>query len=222
MAARNFASSSRSSLDLDVAPALLVVVLALALAACASPQLPVPEAIVSPDVVPELAEGEGLLLVHVDTDQKIEGILANRMPLVGPLERGRYAWMIRVPAGRVAWSRIELPARPISPGEEPWCPRRRSVRIDPRNDLYGVAESEFEFEVKPGVINYAGELIVRAEYGRCGMVARAVVRNRNHSAMALRSVARTHAAIVEAFPVHSAGTKGDGYRYEVSDDSETM
>ena len=62
-----------------------------------------------------------------------------------------------------------------------------------------------------GAINYPGELMLHAEYGRCGEVRTVRIRNRNHSAMALRSLSKSHGPILEHFPLRYGGRSGDGF-----------
>jgi hypothetical protein len=188
--------------------ALLPFVAAVAFA-CASPAPP-PE-IVMPGSGPDTSGDAGILVLHVDTNVPLSGLEANRRLIRGELAKGRYVWLVHLPAGRYAWTEVAFAANPKLGNVPSWCPRNRIVRFDPLTDLHGVERSEYEFDVEAGTINYPGELILRADYGICGMVGRARIRNRNHSAMALQSLMKTHAAIVDGLPIRYAGSSGDEF-----------
>jgi hypothetical protein len=162
-------------------------------------------------VVP-LAEDEGLLVVHVDSDAPLELLAAGDVAVVEDLAKGRYVWIVRLKSGRYAWTQIAFAPGEITPEVARRCIRDRVARINPLRDLYGVDRTEFEFDVKPGMLNYAGELILRVDYhSYCKVAYRMTIRNRNHSAMALRSLLATHPAYLEALPIRHAGRSGDGF-----------
>ena len=167
---------------------------------------------VAVDAVATLADDEGLLVVHVDTNARLERLVAGDVAIAEELAAGRYAWLVRLKAGRYAWTEIAFAAEPVSRDVRRMCRRDRVARVNPLFDLYGVERSEFQFDVEAGAINYAGELLLKAEYHRiCRAAHRIWIRNRNHSAMALRSLLKTHPVHLDALPIRYAGRSGDGF-----------
>lgn len=175
---------------------------------CASPP---PAEVVAPGSILALPENVGIVVIHVDTNAPLIGLDANGKPIAGELAAGRYAWLVRLPAGEYAWTDIAFAADPKAKSTPSWCPPRRVVRFNPLTDLQGVENSEYEFDVEAGAINYPGELILRAEYNICGTVVGVNIRNRNHSAMAVQSLMKTHTSIVDDLPIRYAGSSGDEF-----------
>jgi hypothetical protein len=142
----------------------------------------------------ELAPNQALLIIHIDTDIALENLFLNHRSVAKALGKGRHIWMTRVAEGRYRWKRIEI-------GKDP---RDRSkYLLDP--------DEELSFEVKAGKINYPGELMIRS-----GTLSRwgegdLIVRNRNHSAMAVRELRDSYDSILRSFPLHYAGFSGDGF-----------
>jgi hypothetical protein len=168
--------------------------------------------IAAADSVVPLAADEGFLVVHVDTNAPLERLSAGNVAIVDGLGKGRYVWLVRMKAGRYAWTEIAFAAEPISGNAQRVCRRDRVARVNPLSDLSGVERSEFEFDVEPGALNYAGELILNAEYHYlCRGAYRLWIRNRNHSAMALNSLMETHPAYLDALSIRYAGRSGDGF-----------
>ena len=168
--------------------------------------------IVPGDVPPHLEGEDALLVVHVDSDASIASLEAGGKLVAADLKTGRFIWLVRIPAGRYSWTEVgiapRVPEKPTVRG----CPRNRVAGIDPRRDLVGVRDAEFEFEVEKGKINYPGELILRVQYEPfCNMAQWLTLRNRNHSAMALQALTKTHAAVLDALPIRYAGASGDGF-----------
>jgi len=100
---------------------------------------------VKPGDLPELRAGEGLVLVAVDSDLAVTSLAVRNEDRVftgGKLTdigKGYTAGLYVMPAGKYRWDRLDLA----------WV--RWSLRDNP----------EFVFEVKPGQISYAGDLIFR-------------------------------------------------------------
>ncbi len=103
----------------------------------------------------------------------VEQVLFDIGPVASALPKGQHLWILRLPARRYAWYRIDL-------GSQAGVDEEYLVSHDGLSD-----ENEFEFDVLPGIINYPGELIIRTDafFRSSGKVW---VRNRNHSAMAIR------------------------------------
>jgi len=100
---------------------------------------------VNPGDVPELRPGEGLVLVAVDSDLAVTSLTVSsedkaftggKLQDIAP---GHTAGLYVMPAGKYRWDRLNLA----------WV--RWSLRDEP----------EFAFEVKPGQISYAGDLVFR-------------------------------------------------------------
>ncbi len=142
----------------------------------------------------ELAPNEALLIIHIDTDIALEKLVLNNRPVAQSLGKGRHVWMVRVPEGSYRWKRIES-GNPL------------------RNRLKYMLESDEElgFEVEAGKINYPGELAIRSGTMSRWGVGTLIVRNRNHSAMAVRELRGSYDSILRSFPLHYAGLSGDGF-----------
>ena len=181
-----------------------LVFAALALAACASPR-PIP--VVLPDRPLSLAENEGLLIVQIDTNSNVQRISAGARVISENLPKGQHIWIASLPAGRYAWSEVRIE----------FVGLRNSYRP---GQFKGLNEHEFEFDVVAGQINYPGELVIRTDpdsyhfevyRGRSGYYWDISIRNRNHSAMAIRSLLKSHSTLLDGYAVRYAGSSGDGF-----------
>jgi acetyl esterase/lipase len=127
-------------------PRILWLLLAIALSFVLPAQAVIRK--IDPGAVPKLAADEALLLIVVDTETDLEkvSIARNGVNLdvrsMRSLDKGRTAQLFAVPVGRYRWSSVGLR---ISSG----------LRVDFRSD------EEYEFDVKPGRINYPGDLLHR-------------------------------------------------------------
>ncbi|MBY0401358.1 hypothetical protein K2X89_13750, partial [Myxococcota bacterium] len=115
------------------------------------------------------------------------------------LQAGEYLWLVRAKAGRYRWSEIRLAAQTI--GSD-------TMRLEAVSET---KEEEFLFEVEAGKINYPGHLVIEPSDSRWGIAAGVDVRNRNHSAMAIRKLLRSHRELLSAHPIHYAGSGIDGF-----------
>lgn len=143
---------------------------------------------------PQLGAGEGLLILHVDSDVPIADLQLNRGSAARSVARGHHVWLVRAPAGSYRWTILRLGSEAGSAG---------FLRLE-RDD-------EFVFQVLPGSINYPGALIVRAHPTARSASGAVRVRNRNHAAMAVRTLRERHAALLEAYPLVYGGASGDGF-----------
>ena len=177
---------------------------ALVLAACASPR-PIP--VVLPDLPLSLAEDEGLLIVQIDTNSSVARISAGASVISENLPKGRHIWIASLPAGRYAWSEVRIEFAGLRNSYRPGQFKRLN-------------EHEFEFDVVAGQINYPGELVIRTDpdsfqfdvyRGHAGYFWDISIRNRNHSAMAIRSLLKSHARLLDDYAVRYAGSSGDGF-----------
>jgi hypothetical protein len=142
----------------------------------------------------ELTPGEALLIIHIDTEVALESLVLNSRPIAWSLGKGRHIWMIRVREGRYRWKRIEIRND---------RPRRLKYQLE--------RDEELGFEVKAGKINYPGELSIRPGSPSRWSGETLIVRNRNHSAMAVRELRGAYDALLRSFPLHYAGASGDGF-----------
>ncbi len=65
--------------------------------------------------------------------------------------------------------------------------------------------------MEAGKINYPGELVIRKSSLSSWRNQILIVRNRNHSAMAVRDLKGSYDALLSALPLHYAGSSGDGF-----------
>ncbi len=142
----------------------------------------------------ELAPNEALLIVHIDTEVALERLVLNNRSVARSLAEGRHVWMVRVPVGSYSWKRIEI-------GKQ--LRYREKYRLE--------SDEEMSFEVEAGKINYPGELVVRRSPQSSWRNRILIVRNRNHSAMVVRDLKGSHDALLSSFPLHYAGSSGDGF-----------
>lgn len=121
---------------------------------------------VDPGEIPQLASGEGLVLVAVDTSFELERVALNKDGKVfgegtmTQLKPGRTFQLYVAPVGDYAWKRITL----LTTAWGRW-----SVSLQDSEEL--------RFRVEPGRITYPGDLLVRAtEWGstQVSMVNRAL------------------------------------------------
>jgi hypothetical protein len=166
---------------------VIVPGLAIFLGACAAPSP------IDPKDPIELSGREGLLIVDIDSEVPIRLLRTNSIGLAD-IEQGRHVWMVRIKAGHYRWRALELE---VGGGGRPW--------------RYEIADDEsFRFSVEPGVINYPGQLIIRRRRGLARVWPPALLfRTTNHSGMALRTLGRTHANILQEYSLVHSGPGGD-------------
>lgn len=163
--------------------------------ACAKPA---PVRVV-PGADERLAADEGFVIIAVDTDVGIADLRLDKFSIAGNLQPDRHLWIVKMKAGRYRWRSVRLVAHRA--GE-------KEIRPEAINVLN---EREFDFEVEPGYVNYPGEIIVRLNVPQYGIEMGVSVRNRNHSAMAIRRLEKTDAALLGKHPLRYAGMSGDGF-----------
>lgn len=181
-----------------------LVVFLLVLGACAVPT-PRPPIAASPPA--PLAASRGYVVVHVDTNTVVDKLYAGRELISQALPAGQHIWLIDLPAGRHAWTGVRITFK-------------EHVKTYRPEQFGGLNEREFEFDVVEGRINYPGELVIRTDpksyrftvrRGRAGWFWNLSIRNRNHSAMAIRRLAKTFGDLFASHPIRYAGTSGDGF-----------
>ena len=156
--------------------------------------------IVEPGTPVELREDEGLLIVHVDTDVHLKRISIRSGTVATELPEGDHLWIVRARAGNSGWRRVDF-------GKE--VGRRAYIFVEQWD---GLNENEFKFDIKAGRINYPGALIVRSKKSEPGWPRGWIsVRNRNHSAMAIRRLLKEHPVLLESLPIRFGGSSGDEF-----------
>jgi len=173
----------------------LTTMLACLLGACAG----APPAIVVPGAFDPLEPGVGFLVVQIDSDLGVERIQAGGIVMAQDLHAGRHIWLVRMKEGPYRWTDVRLVAA-----------QSRDATIRPEA-ITVKNEREFVFEVEAGQLNYPGEIVIRMRDPDRGIAAGVTVRNRNHSAMALRKLMKTHSELVAAHPARYAGWSGDEF-----------
>ena len=169
--------------------AVSVAILALG-SSCAGPAVQP----LGPSASPLLGADEGLLILHVDSNVPIADLQLNRGSAAKSVARGHHVWLVRASAGSYRWTTLRLGSDAGS---------AQSLRLE--------HDDEFAFQVLPGKINYPGALIVRAHPTARSAAGAIRVRNRNHAAMAVRTLRDRHAALIEEYPLVYAGTSGDSF-----------
>jgi dienelactone hydrolase len=174
----------------DPRPILLAAIL-LGSSACAmAPLQPV-----VPGVRVELAEDEGLVVVQIDTEVPLEQVSLDRAVVSGALPSGSHIWLVRLATGRYRWKRVAFGSR---------AGVAQVYAFEP-------GDADLRFDVEAGKINYPGELVIRAHPIFRSARGGIYIRNRNHSAMAVRALRRIAPDVLSAFPLRHAGPRGDGF-----------
>lgn len=174
---------------------ILLALLAGFAVGCAS----APPAAVPPGAFEPLADGEGFLVVQVDSDVAVDRIRMDGRVVVSDLQPGQHLWLIRMQAGRQRWSTVKLQ-------------QQLQAESEIRPQAEGVLnEQEFELDVEAGAVNYPGEIVIRMRVPEYGVGSGFTVRNRNHSAIAIRKLLKSHPALLAAHPIRYAGSSGDEF-----------
>ena len=120
-----------------------LVLAGLGLAACASFRT------IDPAAVPvALREGEGILIVHVQTDIAIDTLRASGKTVAGPLKPGEHWLAVAAKEGRYRWSDYV----------------RHVGYLRVTHSMYTKRE-EFAFRVVAGKVSYPGRLEIVGDYG---------------------------------------------------------
>jgi len=153
---------------------------------------------IDPALPIDLDEGEGLLVIQLDSDLPIKKMYMDMAVMIRPLAKGKHIWITKIPQGWYSWRSVEIDGKGGPAG-----------RYELKRSSYSRPD-ELDFLVKAGAINFAGELIIRSA-GRQGRRYWLSFRNRNHGAMALRELLRTHAEVLDVYPLRTAGTGDDSF-----------
>lgn len=151
---------------------------------------------VDPDETISLDEGEGLVVLHVDTDvevRRLSGGTLGSVTFAESLPVGESIWMARMAEGEYAWSHVEIE---ISEG------RRFVYELGPG--------ASYRFTVEAGKINYPGQLSVRLSEDDATLRAD----RRDRSGYAIRWLRETHESLLARLPARYAGpTRHDFLEY---------
>jgi hypothetical protein len=173
---------------------LLSCVIAVSLAGCTSSYF----VRIEPATAFQLADNEALLVIQIDTDLPIDRLELSGLTIRESIEAGRHFWVVKVRPGPQTWRMIHIAGNTRHAG---------SYRI--RSSKYARA-SELDFDLQAGVINYAGELIIRRAGSR-GLQTWISVRIRNHAAMALRDLEQKYGDLLDHYSIRMAGSSGDAF-----------
>ena len=173
---------------------ILVLLLTLFNAGCVSTYF----VRVAPETPVELMEDEALVVIQIDTDLPIRSITLSNLYLKTPIEVGQHFFLARMRPGSQTWLNVYIEGRGGFAGRY----RLKKSALPSPNEL--------KFSVDPGVINYAGKLIIRKAvatwFGRW-----VSIRIRNHAAMALRDLERSYGPLLDTYGIRSAGKSGDPF-----------
>jgi hypothetical protein len=143
-----------------------------------------------------LKPNQGILVVHVDSDFPIRRLRFDSViTAASDLGTGEYVALAVVPAGDYHWTTIEVP---ISDGVYFYRFRMRR-------------DSNWNFKVEAGRINYPGQIIVRGS-------ARSLFRNKslhawteNRSALALEQLRLTYPTLISQYPLTNGRSERDDF-----------
>lgn len=145
---------------------------------------------IDPGEIPQLKPDEGLLVVAIDSDREDPAIRIEREGLnldartVRGNGTGRSFALLALPAGRYRWSRIGYYGRGTSAISK---------------------ESELSFDVKAGILNYAGDVQLSSHRWL------SVVHVSNRGLASLDWLQKTHAAVLRRWPFQYTGRYPDPF-----------
>jgi hypothetical protein len=169
---------------------LIVALLGLLIAlGCANARL------ISADRTLTLGRNQGILIVHVDSDFPIRKLrFGGRYEVATHISPGEYLVMAVVPAGEYHWTTIEVPGG---------YGRYYRFRIK--------QEADWSFVVKPGVINYPGQVFVKGN--KDTLDARGIMHawTENRSAIILEKLRENYPKLLARHPLEYARMERDDY-----------
>jgi hypothetical protein len=156
-----------------------------------------------PGAEDELADNEGILVVHVDTDTAVESIVTSAGIVARSLEPGRYLILLAIPEGTYRWRRVY---RKIGDWKIHW-------RIWPR-----FLDRDDRFTIKRGQINYPG--LIQLRKSRQPYVLS--VLPFNESAKMLLEIEQRQPGLAAKYTVRYAGSEPDEFliRYQAVRDEK--
>jgi len=143
----------------------------------------------------ELKPDQGILVVHVENDVPIWRLRFNkRFDAATQLPAGTHLKLIVVAAGSYRWTTIELE------GFDNYY-----YRFDVPSD------SKWGFEVKPGQINYPGQIIVESANDEVYSRGQAWRWTKNRPAIALEKLLEEFPDLLATYPLANARTERDDF-----------
>lgn len=140
-----------------------------------------------------MGRGEGLLVLHIDTDLALSSIVISGATAVENLPVGVHTRIVAAPAGSYRWDRI-LPH-----------PGGRGIRYQ-----LPLFEDSWRFRVSSGRINYPGLLVLRK--GGSGSVPHRVwIHTTDRSGMMLRRLEQAYPSLLERLPMTYSGRGRDEF-----------
>ena len=157
---------------------LLVTAAALAVAGCASGGLVASSWPIDPGDAVNLGANEGLLVVHVRTNVRVQSIDISGVRAAEDVPEGTEVRLIGITAGTYRWAQMKL-----------------------QGDTFLFRDDDrLRFHVEPGVINYVGMVHVERS-GELSVWMNAIDR----TAMALEQLRQRHPDLVARYPVVYSG-----------------
>ncbi|MCA9511084.1 MAG: hypothetical protein KC560_10305 [Myxococcales bacterium] len=178
------------------APHALALLVALAASgACTTLEL------VDPSEPIALAPDEGLVIVHVASDVRIERLDMDGVPVLVNVTKGMSFRIFKARAGEHRFSQLVVtPAANPGPRSPRWYVRFERI---PGSAQYGT------FRVEPGRLAYPGQIVVETAGQGRHFRMQATIRNR--SAVAWMHLRRVHAHLLDAFPMVYTGPVPDDF-----------
>ncbi|MBN8480776.1 MAG: S9 family peptidase [Xanthomonadales bacterium] len=146
---------------------------------------------VDPGEMPKLEADEGLVLIAIDSSIPLEAVHVRKDGgsmfgggVLSRLPKGRTLRLYVAPAGRYEWNRISTPFVDYRVGDD----------------------AEYDFEVKPGRISYAGDLVFRPSSWY-----RALIHVANRGLGAQDWLQKEHPALLAAHPLDYIGRYPDPF-----------
>ena len=140
----------------------------------------------------ELGPNEGLLVVDIDTELEIGMLRFGGMKAAEDLPAGEHFYLLAVTAGTYRWNQIELPsASGVSVG------------------FVFFRDDTLRFRIRPGRINYTGQLVFWGDRGERHVAVGGGPINR--SALALRRLRERYPGLVERYPPVFAASYRDDF-----------
>jgi hypothetical protein len=180
---------------------LAFVVLALTLPSvlgCATPSWPI-----EPGDPVELAEDEGILVVHVRTNSEINSMFIGANKAAEDLAPGEHLTLIGAKEGWYRWAEIYVPN---TSGRSLYRNRYRAIGEGEPVSFPFRPKDFLEFQVEAGKINYVGMVDVYRESWRSMWMG-----TLDRSAAALRLLEQEFPRITAKYPVVYSGDAENGY-----------
>jgi hypothetical protein len=143
----------------------------------------------------ELKPDQGILVLHVENDVPIRRLRLNkRIDATRRLSEGTHLELVILPTGNYRWTTIEL------------------VGFGGYYYIFDLpSDPEWSFEVKPGHINYPGQIVVENATDEVYSRGRAWRWTKNRSAVALDELLEKFPKLMAAHPLSNARAERDDF-----------